>query len=54
MKKVLHYDLIVILEEDNKLQICNYKLQQIILEEPILQISLKGLDYKGKSEFKIK
>lgn len=53
-EKRLHNDLVVILDEDNKLQIFNYKSQQIIIKVIHPQISLKGLDYKRKSEFKIK
>lgn len=53
-EKCLHNDLVVILDEDNKLQIYNYKSQQIIMRVIHSQISLKGLDYKRKSEFKIK
>ena len=53
-EKRLHNDLVVILDKDNKLQIFNYKSQQIIIKVIHPQISLKGLDYKRKSEFKIK
>lgn len=53
-EKCLHNDLVVILDEDNKLQIYNYKSQQTVIKVIHSQISLKGLDDKRKSEFNIK
>lgn len=50
----MHNDLVVILDEDNKLQIYNYKSQQTVIKVIHSQISLKGLDDKRKSEFNIK
>ena len=44
----LHNDLLVILDEENKLQTCNYKLQQIIIKITRSQTLTEGLRLQEK------
>ena len=44
----MHNDLLVIVDEENKLQICNYKLQQIIIKRTLSETLTEGLGLQQK------